>query len=275
MNPDRFFELLAREGMDSWRGPNWPKQGATLSVVAIHQYRAVFELLDQHVNSGSPMDVLDWGSGSGVFAYAIGSEGHRVRAIDPVNPPMGDFISSATDGRVQFDKFDDPVLLPYEDQSFDVVLSNACLEHVGDTGGSDVKSLREVHRILRPEGVFICSHLPNRYSYIEQATRFISWAMKKFTGRYFHHHEFLYTRESVDSLAQDTGFAVSGWKVYGAIPRNPLSSIPPSVRDAPAFIRGVDRLDDFLANTPFRMICQNFAFVARRLPEPTKSQVRN
>lgn len=43
--------------------------------------------------------------------------------------------------------------LPYEDNSFDVVITFETIEHVDDGD----KFLREMHRVLKPGGVFICS----------------------------------------------------------------------------------------------------------------------
>ena len=43
--------------------------------------------------------------------------------------------------------------IPYEDNSFDLVIANAMLYHVPDLD----KGLREVARVLKPDGRFICS----------------------------------------------------------------------------------------------------------------------
>ena len=43
--------------------------------------------------------------------------------------------------------------IPYEDASFDLIIANAMLYHVPDLD----RALREVARVLKPEGRFICS----------------------------------------------------------------------------------------------------------------------
>lgn len=260
MNVDVFQGMVAVEGIDNWRRPGWPESGGLASIVAAHQYRVVFRLLEPYLDSGAPKDVLDWGCGTGAFSYAIVMEGHNVWGTDPRTPPMMEFIAGAAGPRYHFDLAEDSVLLPYPDSSFDVVLSNGCLEHVGETGGSDVRSLEEIYRVLRPGGAFVCSHLPNRHSYIEAIARAIKKPAKRHFGRFVYSHEFLYTPEEIRTMAGNAGYTVTSVEAYGLIPRNPLSSLPSSIRDSEWFIRCIDGIDDGLAH-PLRLVCQNLAWV--------------
>ena len=65
--------------------------------------------------------------------------------------------------------------LPFEDGSFDVVLSNHVIEHVGEPS-DQLHHLREVRRVLRPEGVCYLA-VPNRWGLVEPHFRlpFLSW----------------------------------------------------------------------------------------------------
>ena len=59
----------------------------------------------------------------------------------------------------------DGVELPFEDDRFDVVVSNHTIEHVGDTDAQLVH-LREIARVLRPGGVgYLAS--PSRWALVE------------------------------------------------------------------------------------------------------------
>jgi ubiquinone/menaquinone biosynthesis C-methylase UbiE len=263
VNVDTLQELVAREGIDNWRKPGWQESGALESVVAAHQYRVVLGLLESHLGHGTPRDVLDWGCGSGAFSYALAMEGHRVQATDPGVPPMEAFITNAAPGRFSFQQAVDPIQLPYHDASFDVVLSNGCLEHVGESGGNDMRSLEETFRVLRPGGVFICCHLPSRSSYIEAIARAIRRPLQRYFNRFVYSHNFLYTRSQVEQMATDAGYGVVYFERYGFIPRNPLSSLPPAIRDAPWFIRGIDVLDSRLTRLA-PSLCQNLAWVGRK-----------
>jgi SAM-dependent methyltransferase len=104
----------------------------------------------------------------------------------------------------------DPVGLPFEDRSFDAVLSIGVLEHVRETGGDEIASLREIRRILRPGGFFICVHLPNRFSWIE----FLARALGRSS------HRFSYTRTDILRLSGNAGLRVIEIGRYGALPRN-------------------------------------------------------
>ncbi len=202
MNVDSFQHMVATEGFARWREPSWPESQALTSVVAAHQYRTPIKLLNRYLGRGDSRAILDWGSGSAVFSYALAAEGHRVSAIDLVRPPMEEFIQRKTDGRFAFTTASDPVILPFDDETFDVVLSMGCLEHVRETEGNEHRSLIEVQRVMKPGGVFICCHFPNRYSYIEAVARGMSRSS-------LYAHPFRYTRDDISALARGTGLSVA------------------------------------------------------------------
>ncbi|MBQ4132690.1 MAG: methyltransferase domain-containing protein [Desulfovibrionaceae bacterium] len=47
------------------------------------------------------------------------------------------------------------------------MFSIGVFEHVHETGGDQLASLKEISRVLKPEGFFLCFHLPNKYSWVE------------------------------------------------------------------------------------------------------------
>ena len=49
--------------------------------------------------------------------------------------------------------------LPYQDNHFDLVFDNSAIEHIPDLG----QSLREIARVLKPQGVFAFNVLNHRY----------------------------------------------------------------------------------------------------------------
>jgi SAM-dependent methyltransferase len=89
-----------------------------------------------------------------------------------------------------------PYLLPYSDNSFDVVMGSGVLEHVPN----DSESLKEPYRIIRPGGFFVMTMLPNRYSYTEWINRRLGnphhlrlYSLSE-AKRMFMHHGFLAVR---------------------------------------------------------------------------------
>ncbi len=86
----------------------------------------------------------------------------------------------------------DPRRLPFDDETFDAVLSCGVLEHVEDPDAS----LEEIRRVLAPGGTFYVYKLPNRTSYLE--------AIARRTGLYYHgayEHDRVYTAAERDAAA--------------------------------------------------------------------------
>ena len=87
-------------------------------------------------------DVLDIGSGSFTLpGYVEGENYRRFVGLDPIPAkaaPAFEFYCGMAE------------LLPFEDESFDVVIAATSIDHVLDLE----RSLREIHRVLRPGGKF-------------------------------------------------------------------------------------------------------------------------
>lgn len=98
-------------------------------------------------------DVLDFGSGYGgkTVGYKVRCGARRVCGIEPfdnmVQRSREYAAAQGVDG-VEF-KTCPQAAIPYDDESFDLVLSHDVLEHVGDPR----LSMREIRRVLRPGGL--------------------------------------------------------------------------------------------------------------------------
>ena len=114
--------------------------------------------------------VLDVGIGAGVIAScladAVGEHG-EVHGVDVV------------DVRIETEGYEfhlvDGVTLPFPDASFDVVISNHCIEHTGGPAEQQ-RHMRELARVLRPDGVGYFT-VPNRWAPLEPHFRLLglSW----------------------------------------------------------------------------------------------------
>jgi SAM-dependent methyltransferase len=159
------------------------------------QYRAIARRIARE-QSGP---VLDWGTGFGQVAKLLADEGVDVTPFEyrPDLPagvrPLERFPE------LEAHSSPDPVRLPFDDASFDAVLSCGVLEHVQDPDGS----LEEIRRVLRAGGTFYLYNLPNRWAYTERIARLL--------GLYYHGklpHDRVYTLRSARELLERQGFEV-------------------------------------------------------------------
>ncbi len=240
-----------------WRSDEWIATGdAWSSLIAARQYRLLFDLMNRYLPADA--EILDWGSGSGRFSYALLANGFTVSGFDFVEPPQVALIDEVGGDRFDFTLASDPVTLPYADDRFDAVTSVGVLEHVRDTGGNELDSLAELRRVLRPDGVLICCHLPNRHSWIDAVARRMP------TG---YSHDFRYRRDEIVRLLDESGFSLVELHRYGALPRNRASRLPGWLRDTRRGADAVDRVDA-VAGALLQPFCQNWAFVARLQGSP-------
>lgn len=96
--------------------------------------------------------VLDLGCAGGFMAEALHDRGAQVTGIDPATAASSAARShaDATGRSIRYDTGKGEAL-PYRDASFDAVVCVDVLEHVEDLQ----QVISEVHRVLRPGGVFL------------------------------------------------------------------------------------------------------------------------
>ena len=220
------------------------------------QYDELHRLVDRLVPVGGQM--LDWGAGVGHFAYVQQRLGREVTAytLQPSSYNCyNDVLASLADRapfRVSIGT--DPVTLPFPDASFDSVVSCGVLEHVREFGGDDLQSLGEIRRILRPGGVFVCMHLPNRFSWIEWSNRVLGTS----------HHRFTYTRKDIDQLLANAKFELRSHHRYGVLPKLRVARLLGSRVENPRVVDAYYLVDSLLGHVA-GLIAQNHIFVAERV----------
>ncbi|MEX0864434.1 MAG: methyltransferase domain-containing protein [Acidimicrobiia bacterium] len=164
-------------------------------------------MLQPRIDDG-PVRVLEIGTGSGGIAHYLAAEhpgSLTVTAVDVRDQRM--VADGFTFRRV------DGTTLPFEGGSFDIVISNHVIEHVG--GRSDqVSHLAEMRRLLARGGLGFLS-VPNRWALVEPHFRlpFLSWVPRRWRTSYVRYAgrgdaydcEPL-SRPDLDSMLSETGF---------------------------------------------------------------------
>ncbi|TMF62175.1 MAG: class I SAM-dependent methyltransferase [Chloroflexi bacterium] len=134
----RWRDLDTRDGYDRW-APSYDDEGNPL--LALEEPEA-----DRALGDVAGLDVLDVGTGTGRHALRLAARGARVTAVDFSERMLAKARAKAGADRVHFENHDVTQGLPYEDASFDRVLSALVLEHVPDVA----VFLRELRRVTRP-----------------------------------------------------------------------------------------------------------------------------
>jgi SAM-dependent methyltransferase len=100
-------------------------------------------------------DVLDVGCNTGYGTLRFGEVARRVVGVDVSDRAIEVARASATDGRPEFQVIDG-LTLPFDDGSFDLIVSFQVIEHIEDPR----PYLREIARVARP-GAWIVFTTPN------------------------------------------------------------------------------------------------------------------
>lgn len=128
------------------------------------------ELLLSAFSSLQGARILEVGTGSGYmaqyFSERVGPTG-RVHACDVMDQRQ------VTEG-YEFQQIQD-TRLPYQDDTFDIVITNHVIEHVGERE-AQIQHLQEIRRVLKPDG-YVYLAVPNRWAFIEPHYKllFLSW----------------------------------------------------------------------------------------------------
>ena len=183
--------------------------------------------------------VLDWGCGKGHITYLLRREGFQVTSCDVMSGADDSAFGQATpiidEQHIKVVPLEDPIALPFESASFDVVLSMGVLEHVD----YDSASLRELRRVVKPGGLCLICFLP--YT--------CSWTQRLAHARGDRYHTRLYSRAQLRAMAQAAGFNVLRMTHGQLFPKNSVSL------DAGRRLEPIDRW--LCRHTPLKFLATN------------------
>ena len=213
----------------------------------LFQYLTRYVKTVSELHFGKPIrdiQILDWGCGMGQITYML-----RKNGADPLSCDIKRQADDSAFGQPTpiIDRCNIDVIplehdykLPFEDASMDVVLSCGVLEHVAN----DIESLKEINRILKPSGLFLCFFLPY----------FLSWTQHFAHMRKDYYHDHLYRVGQARNMLRDTNFNLFDIWHRQLFPKN-------SVR-YPNY-RWFEKCDQFLVNKTFlKYFVTNIEFLA-------------
>jgi SAM-dependent methyltransferase len=190
--------------------------------------------------------VLDWGCGKGQVTFLLREMGAAITSCDLVSDSSDSAFGQQTpiidEEGIAIVPLKHENIIPFDSESFDIVLSIGVLEHVAD----DRKSLAEIQRILKPGGLFFCAFLPNESS----------WTQKFAQCRGDHYHDRFYNISKTMMLAKEAGLDVLDAWHRQIFPKNRIHY--------PMF-RVFERIDQVMTeHTPLRALATNVEFLAAK-----------
>lgn len=166
--------------------------------------------------------VLDWGCGYGQMTWLLKRRGLAITSFD-IGPDDAVLPDIPLCRGLEVIRSNHPTELPFPDESFDAVLSCGVLEHVDECSGvpgSELKSLREIARVLRPSGKFLIYQLPQQLAWQEAVVR-------RFKLGYAHPRR--YTEAEITAILKSAGFNVAVVRRANFVPKN-LTGFPQVLR---------------------------------------------
>ncbi len=194
----------------------------------------------------SEIEILEWGCGKGQTTYLLNKLKCKVTSCDLLtdspDSTFGQFPPLITNKNINVLPLKSEIELPFDDAQFHVVLSVGVLEHVQN----DQKSLKEINRILKPNGLFFCFNLPYFFSWTQRLSHLLG----------DHYHDRLYSKKKIRKLLAENQLTLLDIWHRQLLPKNRMSYL---------FYKTIERVDLWLTEyTPFKHLVTSIEFIARK-----------
>lgn len=213
--------------------------------IADHAMTSMFDgITRSEIPASGARRLLDWGCGYGQMTWLLKRRGLTVTSFDigAENSTLPNILLSSD---LQVQRSTHPTELPYPDNSFDGVLSCGVLEHVDECSGvqgNELKSLREIARVLATDGKFLIYQLPQKAAWQEAIVRRLGLGYA---------HPRRYSKVEIIDILEGAGFHVKSVRRANFIPKN-LTGLPMIVRRIYSkFSSSLMLLDRFFCRLPF------------------------
>ena len=165
--------------------------------------RLFLRLIEDRFGARRPIDMLDFGCGTGAFLEHL----ERFGAVSAVDSDASAVAFCHTRGRTEVQLVPADVPLPFPDASFDLATALDVVEHIDD----DVAALTELRRVLRPDGVLLVA-VP--------AFMFL-WGKQDEVS----HHKRRYTARTLRAALHHAGFAVERTSYFNTLLFPPIAAV--------------------------------------------------
>jgi len=192
----------------------------------------------------SELLILDWGCGKGHITFLLQKLGANLISCDlesnNCDSSFGQETPIIKQLQIPVQPLKHSYQLPYADHSIDICLSFGVLEHVKE----DLNSLKEINRVLSPQGLLFVFFLPFTFSWTQNLAHRL--------GNYY--HDRLYSKRLVRELLAESNFTILDIWHRQLLPKN---------RFQYPYTYFFERCDQFITNnTPLKLVATNIEFVA-------------
>jgi ubiquinone/menaquinone biosynthesis C-methylase UbiE len=161
-----------------------------------------FELYKKYLKGKTRF--LDWGCKDALDSYLIRTTTSEEVEIFACDVQKGNQEIFGQKANIIYSELTHYYQLPYENNYFDAVIGSGVLEHVPN----DFESLKELYRIIKPDGHLMITFLPNELSYTESLNQL-------FRNR---GHNRRYSMQEIKKMLLHTGFVPVDWGYHQLTP---------------------------------------------------------
>jgi SAM-dependent methyltransferase len=204
------------------------------------EHRWYMDYLDEITSYLPKGNIFEVGCGGGYFTTLLKIAGYHVIGGDIMDPETaaGDFWFQQRKLK-QWPEYIglDGRFLPFKEASFDGIICVGVLEHIGEKRWrrntkvigeentrrekrSEKRFLREISRVLRPEGFFFIYELPKKIGYEHIVRPLGSFTLSP--------HSKFYDEKEIGDVLVNAGFRIMSVQSYEYVPKGMLKWINPS-----------------------------------------------